>query len=93
MSMALVRQCDRCGATTAADLDATEERALAMSSPGQTVRVVTEAECRRLWQLTGGCICHTRGPATETTRPAQVIVWSRSMGKTYSRSLISGGAS
>lgn len=55
--MALVRQCDGCGITTAADIDATDEHAAQMEMHGQTVRLVTMDECTELWKDAGPCQC------------------------------------
>lgn len=54
---ALVRQCDGCGMTTAADLDATDEHCKQMELPGQSVRRVVLDECLRLWKTAGPCAC------------------------------------
>lgn len=54
---ALVRQCDGCGMTTAADLNATDEHFKQMEMPGQSVRRVVLEECLRLWKTAGPCAC------------------------------------
>lgn len=64
---ALVRQCDGCGMTTAADLDATREHALEMQMPGQTVREVSTEECLRLWQTAGRCRCKSPNASPSAT--------------------------
>jgi len=63
---ALVRQCDGCGMTTAADLDLTPQHAEEMWMSGQTVRQVTRDEALRLWRDAGPCCCKRSQPNPET---------------------------
>lgn len=56
----LVRQCDGCGITTAADLDASDKNEREMQVFGQTVRRVKTEEGLRLWDKAGKCACKPR---------------------------------
>lgn len=46
--MALIRQCDKCGQTTAFDLDVTTKHRREMQMVGQTVREVPKEEALKL---------------------------------------------
>jgi hypothetical protein len=55
--LALIRQCDGCGMTTAFDLDPTPENEALMRHDGQTVLTVSKDEAKELWKNSGKCKC------------------------------------